>query len=155
EEEFESEGAGWERGRYHSPDVMIAGRSEEEIERGEYLVVLGELHMALNTLRTPVFVGQHPCPKELFEAVERDMHKPCIIPLLPADESSGRGVVALFSPKDYLLEMDANSPSPSKSQTLTIGSLVVERGEKGLVVRSLDHDLQFDIIEVLSEPLTR
>ena len=60
----------------------------------------------------------------------------------------------MFSPRDYLLEIDANSPSPSKSQTLTIGSLVVERGEKGLVVRSLDRDLQFDIIEVFSDLLT-
>jgi hypothetical protein len=154
EEEFGPAGVGWQRARYHSPDVMIAATSVDAIRRGDYLLVLGELHMAINSLRASLFVNQHPCPDELFKSLEQDMHHPCIVPVFSKKGPTARGVVTLISPKDYLLEFDANSPSPLKSNVLAIGSLVIEQGGNGLVVRSLDGEFQIDIIEAFSERLT-
>lgn len=49
-ERFASGGDGWTTARYLSPDVLIAAESTEAIERGDFTLVLGELHMASNTL---------------------------------------------------------------------------------------------------------
>lgn len=154
EKEFAAAGAGWQRARYHSPDVMIAAPSVEAIQRGDYLFVLGELHMAINSLRASLFVNQHPCPEELFEGFERDMPQPCVVPVLSKNGRTARTLATLFSPKDCLVELDANSPSPLPSQALPISSLLVEAGEDGLVVRNLDGDFQIDVIEAFSERLT-
>lgn len=48
-EEFTGSG-GWTAARYLSPDIMIAADGAEAVARGDFTLVLGELHLAANTL---------------------------------------------------------------------------------------------------------
>ena len=46
-------------------------------------IVLGELHVAWNSLRSLCFVEQHPCPEELAAAMEDDRRPSCLFQALP------------------------------------------------------------------------
>jgi hypothetical protein len=50
----------WSGARQHSPDIMIAAASPGEVERGNFLLVLGEIHLTCNTLAGRCSVEQHP-----------------------------------------------------------------------------------------------
>src|SRR5439155_9851142 len=65
EEAFPAPGPGWPDARYHSPDLMIAARSTEELERGEWLAVMGELHAGNNTLFNAALPKEHDDPEAL------------------------------------------------------------------------------------------
>ena len=54
-----SAGPAWSLARYFSPDVLIAADGEEALRRGDYEIVLGEVH-ASNTLLYSCFVALHP-----------------------------------------------------------------------------------------------
>ena len=64
---FPAHPVAWGGARQHSPDIMIAAASPGEVERGNFLLVLGELHLASNTLEsgsgpssTPTRPGSSP-----------------------------------------------------------------------------------------------
>jgi hypothetical protein len=58
-EQFPAAPAAWSTAIQHSPDLMIAAADADAVDRGEFLLVLGELHMALNTIESRLFVEQH------------------------------------------------------------------------------------------------
>src|SRR5580658_3126869 len=62
----------WSGARQHSPDIMIAAASPDEVERGNFLLVLGEIHLATNTLEGRLWVQQHPDPARLIAAEQAD-----------------------------------------------------------------------------------
>ncbi len=160
--EFAAPGPGWNKARYHSPDLLIAAPSVEAIRQGDYQVVLGEVHLAINTLDRWLFFGQHPHPEQLRAAIEADLPEPAVIPVapkiwnqeeanagfgLPVPAFGGRLDFALRSAKDYYLDLSFDPPGLPTSQVLAITELVVEPGTGGLVVRSRDGRVQFDLIE--------
>lgn len=162
EKEFAAPHAGWQKARCHSPDMLISASSVEAIRQGDYQVVLGELHLAINTLDRWVFFVQHPDPESLRAAIESDLPEPSLIPLFAkvwnaAEASSNLGLsapavpsrmdVALRSSKDYYLDFSLDPHGFPASQVLPIGDLVVEPGENGLVVRPRDRRVEFDIID--------
>ena len=67
---FPSPAQGLDAARYHSPDVLISAKSPEAIRNGEYEVILGEFHIAMNTLQIVAFLAQHPCADELMHPRE-------------------------------------------------------------------------------------
>jgi hypothetical protein len=151
---FDAPHPGWQYARYHSPDVMIAAKSAAAIREKDYQFVLGELHLATNTLSIGLFVNQHPAPEDLFQAVDIDLPQPRITPVFSKEIASARNLLMLLSPKDYQLELTTDTTSPLDVKTLRIGSLVIEDTGKGAFVRTLDGKLQFDIIEAFSFELT-
>jgi hypothetical protein len=146
---FGAPNPGWQYGRYHSPDVMIAAQSVDAIRRGDYQFVLGELHVAANTMNKAVFAAQHPSPEELYRWFDLDMDQPLIIPVGPKFLATQRAYSVFVSPKDYRLEFGREVSDADESKRLRIGSLVVEPVDSGLVVRSLDGKFTSDIIETL------
>jgi hypothetical protein len=155
--EFGGARAGWRLARYHSPDVMIAAESAEAIERGDFKLVLGEIHLGTNTLRASLFVNQHPQPEELFRAVNSDFPEPRLVPVMPKSwpKSTTRTTLALVSPKDLRLEFALDSLSAGDpARTLRIGDLVIEDSARGLQVRTRDASLSFDIVEFFGEVLS-
>lgn len=148
---FDSPAAGWWSARYHSPDVMIAASSVEAIRRGDFQFVLGEMHLATNTLGASLFMAQHPSPEDFFQALEHDMPEIHIIPMLTkyvASEGTARVFLALVSPRDFYLEIapDSDNNVP-RSQVLPIAQLVIENRNGTLIMRTRDGRLQFDVIE--------
>jgi Lantibiotic dehydratase, N terminus len=141
--------------RYHSPDIMIAAPSVEAINRGEYWLVLGELHLGLNTLSQSLFINQHPEPEKLSEMIDRDLLEPRLTPVPPKfmRKAASRSQLQRPSPKDYFLELALDSPSPSPAHTILIGDLIVEDKGDGPAVRSRDGRLHFDLIQTFTEAL--
>jgi Lantibiotic dehydratase, N terminus len=160
--EFAAPGPGWQKARYHSPDLLIAAPSLEAFRQGDYQAVLGEIHVAVNSLDRFAFFSQHPHPEELRAAIESDLPEPSLIPVftkvwnhdtstaslgLWAPSVSSRMNVALRSDKDFYLDVSLDAPGLSSSQLLPIGDLVVEPGGSGLVVRPRDGRVSFDILD--------
>ncbi len=153
---FASAKVGWTQARYHSPDILIAASDVEAIAKGDYQLVIGEIHIGINGLNTAVLKSQHPRPEELYEALESDSPESGIAPVPPKHwpELTGRSGVGYVSPNSYRLEISHDSCGVAKSRSLPIGSLVVQDSYRGLLLKSRDGRLQFDVIEAFGQLLS-
>ena len=137
-EAFAAPRPGWTVARYQCPDVMIDAPSVEAICRGDYQLVLGELHVANNTSDATVFLAQHPRPRELVDAFARDVPEPVVIPVNSKDwpKMTARTQRALVSPSTLFLESGFDPARGSREDVLASGALVVEDLEGEVCVRT-------------------
>lgn len=142
-------------GRYHCPDVMFAAAGEEELRRGEYEAVMGEMHMGVNTLGNRLFLGQHPAPEELFRALEADTPEPRMIPLTPKSLLTSRTYPIFATSRDYRVEMAGDTPGLPGDCVLPIGALVIAEEDGNLFVRTRDSRLRFEVVEAFAEVLSQ
>ncbi len=152
---FDAPHAGWSNARYNSPDILLNASSVEAIRQGDYQFVLGEIHVATNSLLTSFFLLQHPSPEELLGYYEQDLPEPCLVPV-PSKEWPGmttRNPFVLALPKDFFLTLFPDTSGLPKSQVIPIRELVVKDTSDGLIVQTRDERLQFDIIEAFSRVL--
>ncbi|MET7950183.1 lantibiotic dehydratase [Micromonospora sp. NPDC005324] len=70
---FPATAPGWPSGRIHSPDVQISAVDLDALNRGEFLLVLGELHPAHVPFDSAVFVPFHPDPVALRAGLDEDL----------------------------------------------------------------------------------
>ena len=157
EEAFHAPNPGWAYARYHSPDVLLFAESPEALAKGDFKVVLGELHVAANTLGWPLFIEQHESPRELFDALEQDLTAPRLVPVIPKRMFGpvARVMPALISQRDYRLALSPDPTGASRANVLPVSGLIVEEdGSDGLCVTTRDHSLQFDIVEAYGDILT-
>jgi hypothetical protein len=77
---FPSRVAPWAAARRHSPDLLLARQ-----EDGRLQWVLGELHVAMNTLESRVFRTQADDPDALISATAADFPGGRVVPLYPHD----------------------------------------------------------------------
>lgn len=153
-EAFAAPKAGWPYARYHSPDLMIAASSEEAICHGDYEIVLGELHVGMNTLGSFHFLSGHPAPEELFRWLDLDVPETRLVAVTPKTMVTSRHYPIFVSPKDIRLELSRDPSSVPKSKALTIGSLVVEEVGGKLSVRTRDQAMSFDILDPFADVLS-
>ncbi|MYZ40042.1 lantibiotic dehydratase, partial [Streptomyces sp. SID4917] len=156
EEAFGGTGTGWTAARYLSPDVMVAAADTEALERGEFELVLGELHLATNTLGASLFVHQHPDSRELFARTSRDHPEPRLMPLLPKEHKSrlsARIRHSLVRPEDYHVALLDHTAVPGRPNTVLSADAQVERRADRLVVVLPDGTV-FDAVDVFSHVLT-
>src|SRR5436305_6017796 len=136
---------------------MIAASGVEAIRRGDYLFVLGEMHITNNTVRYSFTLAQHPEPEYLLRAVQSDLPEPHVLPLAPRHwpRNTNRTALAVVSAEDFYLEIapDTLGNAP-RSQALTISSLVLTESPEGLVVQTRDGRLSFDVMEFMGEILS-
>jgi Lantibiotic dehydratase, N terminus len=156
---FHAPGPGWAAARHHSPDLLIGAEGVEAFQRGEFQVVVGELHVALNTVDNRCFVTQHPDPASLRRAVEDDIDGPRVVPVFPASwpdvTTRGYPPPALLSDRFHYLALGADPPGvPPPGRILPLAGLVTERDGSRLAVRTPDGSVRLDIIEMLGEFLT-
>jgi hypothetical protein len=153
---FEAAQPGWKQACYHSPDVMIVAESVEAIRRGEYELVLGELHFARNTLGAALFVAQHPAPEELLRYVTIDYAKPKLSVIIPKSwtNETQRTIQVLIPKHDYELEVAHDAICPEGLTAIPIEKMVVEKLNGQLILRTRDKKLSFDIMEMFGEPLS-
>ncbi len=150
----------WSSARQHAPDIMIAAASAGEVERGNFLLVLGELHLATNTLDQRLFVEQHPDPARLIAAERADCGSGRIVSILEKDHPS---VNSRNSPPSALLGpgqlcwsaavIDSLEP-PESDTVLPAAAMTVGRGgDGGLVVRVLGSGAELDFFEVIADSM--
>jgi hypothetical protein len=76
---FPRRGLAWAAARHHTPDLMIRRDGDG------WHWVLGELHVALNTLESRLFVTQCEDRAELIESTAADFRGGRVVPLYPPD----------------------------------------------------------------------
>ncbi|HEX8475515.1 MAG TPA: lantibiotic dehydratase [Pyrinomonadaceae bacterium] len=148
----------WPLARYQCPDLMIAASSADAIQRGEYKLVLGELHVAWNTLAWWLFVAQHPAPAEILKNFEIDLPEPLVAPIIPKSHWAGRTarlLPARLASKDYRIEALPAFTNLDPKQIVVSSELVVERADGELVIRARDGRVRFTVREVYSELLSQ
>jgi hypothetical protein len=89
----------WHTARYACPDVLVVADDADAINRGEFELVLGELHLAVNTLGASLFVNQHPDGGELLALTDLDNPRPRLMPLQPKEPAQDHGRCASCSVK--------------------------------------------------------
>ena len=148
----------WSGARQHSPDIMIAAASADAVERGDFLLVLGELHLVSNTLASRCFAEQHPDPARLI-AAERADRGPRRVVLIPAKDhpyvtSRSSPPSALLGPGQlYWSSAVKDSLDPPGQDTVMAGAAmtVTRRGDDLVVLAPSGTEL--DLFEVIWDEL--
>ena len=148
---FAAPGPGWPAARYQSPDILIAAKGADAFARGDYLVVVGEVHTGLNSVLVPVFVKEYPDAEQLVRAREADIATPSIAPVWSHERS--RADMFSLARHDFALETGKTRSWRPRSQVIRESSLVVEEHAGQLEVRTRDGAHRFDIIAFLEHHL--
>lgn len=148
---FAAAGPGWPGARIHSPDLHICARSVAALARGEFTVVLGEMHAAWPTLDCALFIDRHPDPGRLRAAAAADIGRQ----IRPAYQDwcgvfSPR-ITTLLDQADRLLAFSA-APGLDPSRLLPVMELTVTERAGELVVTGQDQD-HFALFDVFAVPL--
>ncbi|MER7418916.1 lantibiotic dehydratase [Micromonospora peucetia] len=81
---FPAAAPGWPTARIHSPDVQVGAADVDALNRGEFHLVLGELHPAMVPFDSAVFAPLHPDPAALRAGIDADLG-PARLRLLPPE----------------------------------------------------------------------
>jgi len=129
------------------PAAVKAGNP---VRRGDYHFVLGEVHMAGNTVRFHLLSPSILAVKSCLKPYGVTCPLPVSYRFLRGNghRTTNRTAIALRSPEDYLLEVSRDSiANGPRTQVLPISSLIVKQSAEGIVVYTRDRSLQFDVIE--------
>ncbi|HEX5117808.1 MAG TPA: lantibiotic dehydratase [Pseudonocardiaceae bacterium] len=150
---FAADRPGWSAARLHSPDLQLCATDPDAINRGEFTVVLGELHVAWATNTCGVFLSGHPDPDSLRAALRTDLGAGRLLPLLPLDwpRYSSRLAFALEDYGDAQLGF-APAPGADPDRLVPIGALVVRPDGDELVAVAPD-GRRWPLPEVFDRPL--
>ncbi|MBW4717942.1 non-ribosomal peptide synthetase [Saccharothrix obliqua] len=144
---------GWRGAVQHSPDVLLAARDADAVRAGDFQWVLGEVHPGVNTMRSALFVSQHPDPAQLRTAMARDMGGPRVVMGATREEGGTpqRLADALVLPEDLRIAYGHDSCGSDLAGAVPVGECeVVEEGGR-LRVRSRDGRVDLDLPELLGE----
>jgi hypothetical protein len=138
---------GWPAARHHSPDVLIAAAGVDAVNRGDFLAVLGEVHVGINSLLVPAVPNAAGDPDAPFALRDLDLGQPCVAPVW----SRRRSRIDYYSrsPGDFDLELAAARSWRPRAQVLALADLVLEEAGGALVVRTRDGRVAFDAIAFL------
>jgi hypothetical protein len=138
-EAFPAQRPGWSAGALHSPDLHVCARDADALARGEFFLVLGELHTSWPTFDCAVFTKWHPDLARLIDATVADLGSHRIRPLYPADwpRHSGRLTHTLHGPTDRFLGF-ASAPGAPSENLLRATSVMVHEREGELVAVAPD-----------------
>ncbi|MGM1058481.1 lantibiotic dehydratase [Saccharothrix sp. Mg75] len=155
-EEFGEPGPTWPQARYVSPDVFVVAEDAAEVARGNFELVLGELHIAMNTTSTSLWVMQHPDADRLLAETATDFPGPRLLPMLPKEQPprwSARSRIALDRPEDYYVALVDHTVDPRRERTVLSADVqVLERGDD--LVAVLPDGAEFDLLDVFSNAMT-
>lgn len=150
EQTFAVPASGWRGACYHSPDILISASDPAAVVNGEYSLVLGEFHQAINTMDGSALVGQHPDPDELIQAFCADLPDPLVIPLAPRYFMRGNRTQLVFmSDKDWRLVYGTDTAGYDPQKALLYGNLVLAEQDGQLMVSTRDGQQQFPLLHVL------
>lgn len=145
----------WPSARFHSPDLMIAARDAEAVRRGDYQVVVGEVHVGWNSICYPVSLKQAKEPDAIVRAFANDLPACFIAPSIANSEYHRAIRFDFVAPG--VVELATSPGTVSRfppSQRIDIGELVVVPGDGGeLVVRTRDGRFTTDLATVIDAPL--
>lgn len=156
DEAFTAPGPGWAGARYFCPDVMVSATDLNALRNGDFTLVLGEAHMALNTMGTNMFVTQHPDKAELLSCVDEDFPDPRVLVVLPKEsppELTVRSHPALIRDRDILVEVTNHTVAADRPGLVLSRDVEVVETE-GSVLARLPGGEVFELLDLFAEMLT-
>jgi len=144
----------WAGGLRHSPDIMIDARSVEAINRGEYRLVLGELHTAFNSVEATALVEQHDDKARLLAMAEHATGPGRIVLTAGRDwayVTRTRPSPDVLSPRHVRWTAGTDDISDVTAGVIPLGALEVG---PGLVVRCRTDQRTFPLAEVIGDYLS-
>jgi hypothetical protein len=144
----------WAAAHMHSPDVMVRRRPD-----GSLGWVLGELHVALNTLESRFFSAQCEDAAELVEAMAADIAPGRVVPLYPrsARDVSSRSYppLSLDPPGHYrYISFGSDDGHPSGATSSPATALVVTERDGELIATCARDGWAAPVLECLGEHLS-
>jgi hypothetical protein len=127
------------------------------VQRGNFLLVLGELHMATNTIDGRCFVEQHPDPGRLIAAEQADRGPRRIVAIQAKDHPNMNSRTsppsALLGPGHlYWSSAVTDCLDPPESDTvLPVAAMTVTRRGQDLVVNLMPSGAELDFFEVIGD----
>lgn len=157
--EFGGAAVPWRSAAHHSPDILIDAASPEAVTRGEFLLVLGELHLAVNSLDSRFFVQHHDDPGRLLAWAQADAGGRRICAVLPKSSpfvSSRVWPPIALQSAQYAYWSWAGEPCSvdPPGPVLATGSLQVRRRAGVLRVACADTGAEYDLLDVIGEILS-
>ena len=154
---FRSASPQWSGGLRHSPDVLIDAASVDAINRGDYQLVLGELHTAFNSVESAALVEQSDDKNRLL-AMALFATGPGRIVLTPARDwdyvARTRPSPDVLSPRHVHWTASADDVSNVATEVLPAAALEVRRAGHDLIVRCLTGQRTFSLAEVIGDYLS-
>jgi hypothetical protein len=154
-EAFAAPGPGWAGARYFCPDVMVSASDLNALHNGDFTLVLGEAHMAINSMRSNCFVTQHPDEADLLSCVDEDFPEPRLLLVLPRENPPRLAVrthPALIRDRDILVEVNQHTVAADRPG-LVLSRDVEVAETQGVVVVRLPGGEEFELLDLFAEML--
>jgi hypothetical protein len=126
---------------------MIDAASVEAIQRGEYRLVLGEIH-PFNTLLQSALISQCPEAHTVFEWLARDCPVPRVLWCAQKQVAPQR-VQYHVTPADLAYVSSRDTWAPADVRALRVSDLVVDEEDGALLVQTRDGRLRVPCIEFI------
>jgi hypothetical protein len=152
--EFAAPGAAWPLARFHAPDILVAAQHAEAVRRGDFQIVIGEIHVAATTLLAPIALSVRGDVSDLWAARAVDLPRQIREVHLPTVDTRGLFWSPLSS--DLELEIGTVGSALPPEQVLRPGELFVRRDEKtrALEVWSRRDGRRFPLFAVIDGSLS-
>jgi hypothetical protein len=153
---FGAPGTAWTAARYLCPDVLVSAADPEALARGDVDLVLGEVHLAANTVGESLFVHQHPAPAELHALTDLDHPGPRLLPAVAKEHRarlSTRVRYVLERPADYAVTLVDHVADPEGARPVASADVLVQ-DRAGRLVAVLPDGAVFDLVDVFAHVLT-
>jgi hypothetical protein len=144
----------WPSARFHSPDLLIAAASPEAVARGDYRVIVGELHVGLNSVGYPVSVKQAPDEEAIIAACHAEMPPGFVVPSIT--NAQYHRAIRFDYQAPHIVELCTSPGTVSRfppAQRIDLGELVVFLDGERLRARTRDGRYQADLAQVLDAPM--
>jgi hypothetical protein len=135
---------------------MVSATHLSALHNGDFTLVLGEVHMAINTMDSNMFVTQHPDKADLVSLVDEDFPGPRLFLVLPKEsppELTVRAHSGLIRDRDILVEVTHHTVAADRPG-LVLGRDVEVAEIEGAVMARLPGGEVFDLLDMFTETLT-
>ncbi|MGX0891235.1 hypothetical protein AB7M22_003243 [Pseudomonas sp. ADAK2 TE3594] len=140
---------------YHSPDFLLSSSSVEAFNRGDYEIIVGEVHPAVHTLSQPVAVPFGPFNAQINQQVEAIFQRPRLI-LADSPDSYQRSHIDWPLQPSYLqLVLPTGGGCVAAHQQFSAGRAKVLHTNGRLQVVDALGQFSEDLLCVYSTPLHR
>lgn len=153
QEAFPATRTAWKLARYQCPDLMFCADSPEQLLRGDFLAVLGEVHVGGNTVMTNLFASQHPDVDALLNSVRLDLGSPYVMPKLSPQASGTPTRTQWLDDPVHAVEIvfSQGFVAAEPATAVPIAALDVASGPDGLTVRHKQSGWSAPLMEALGD----
>ena len=143
----------WRGARFQSPDLMLAAGHIDDLTRGDWLAVLGEIHPCTNLMMQTVTGKLCPCRDAALAATARVQCEPELVPAIARDARGHRTNYSLELPHDLAIEHGNSRSSRDPAQVLRLADLWVVESGQGVQVATGDGTRQWPLMQFLGPQL--